>query len=465
MSLRKSTSSTPRRVDAARHNAQRSTGPRSEAGKERMRMNALKHGCDAAPENEAAVMRALGEDPERCAALKRELATAYGPGDTLWDRQTEDLAKLYWRRQRIERMETGLMRDALEAVEERRRVPARALAEVTFEPSQCEAVALELPKPNHPLVRLRMLISLWGVIRDEVRRRVFTLAQQNQIERYYRGELGWRPRQIGHLLGLFMKWAYLHDQQDHAELDKYVKEGFGSEAGVEARSQELLLLLEEQMAAVEAAFTEEMKAQEEKDAIARDSCLAPEDETANMVLRLEMALDRAIDRKVRILLTMRKEHAQEAHTSRQKPSGRMRHPSQPEASPPDNASNDREAQELSKLVGLEPGRDTPSSVCDSGQGSEAPPSLRETPTPNGGGLRQPTSATQTESPKEGNAREISKCAEQSQNVIENEGPAAEEVKACGAAGLANWRRLVWPQTPESRLASKVLIKLRGEVSQ
>jgi hypothetical protein len=84
-------------------------------------MNALQHGCDAAPENDAAVMRALGEDPEHYAALKRDLATAYGPGDAFWDRQTEDLARLYWRRNRLERMETGLMRDALEAVEDRRR--------------------------------------------------------------------------------------------------------------------------------------------------------------------------------------------------------------------------------------------------------------------------------------------------------------------------------------------------------
>ena len=164
-----------------------------------------------------------------------------------------------------------------------------------------------------------------------------------------------------------------------------------------------------------------MKAQEEKDAIARDSCLAPEDETANMVLRLEMALDRAIDRKVRILLTMRKEHARECR------GGSRTAPTEPEASPPDNESNDREAEELSKLVGLEAGADTPSSVCDSGQGSEAPPSLRETQTPNGGGLRQPASATQTESPAEENAGETSKSPEQSENVIENKGPAADGV--------------------------------------
>jgi hypothetical protein len=386
-----------------------------------MKMNALKHGCDAAPENDAAVMRALGEDPERFAALKRELATAYGPGDALWDHQLEDLAKLYWRRNRIERMETGLMRDALEEVEGRRRGLARALADVTFEPSQCEAVALDLPKPTHPCVRLRMLISLWGVIRDEVRRRLFTLAQRKQIESYYQGELGWRPRQIGHLLGLFMNWAYLVEQRDQAKLEQYVRENFGSEEGMETRYQELERLLEEQIAAVKAAFAEEMKAQQEKDAIARDACLAPEDETANMVLRLEMALDRAIDRKVRILLTMRKEHASLSR------GGSRTARAEPETGPPDKVSNDREAQELSKLVGLEAGADTASSVCDSGQGSEAPPSLRETQTPNGRGLRQP--AARSESPKEQNAAETSKSPEQSENVIENKGPAAEEVSA------------------------------------
>jgi hypothetical protein len=348
-------------------------------------------------------MRALGEDPERFAALKRELATSYGPGDALWDRQIDDLSRLYWRRQRIERMETGLMREALEAVEERRRVLARALAEVTFEPSQCEAVALDLPKPNHPLVRLRMLISLWGVIRGEVRRRVFTLAQQNQIDRYYQGELGWRPRQIGHLLGLFTNWACLREKQNQAELDKYVQESFGGEAGVEARYQELLRMLEEQMAAVEAAFADEMQAQEEKDAIARDSCLAPEDETANMVLRLEMTLDRAIDRKVRILLAMRKEHAQECR------GGSRTAPTEQDAGPPDNVSNAREAQELSKLVGFD---------C-----AEVAPAFRSAHA----GLKASATNGATESPQEENAPETRKSPEQSENVIENKGPAADGV--------------------------------------
>ncbi len=397
MSLRKSTCLTPQRLDAARRNSQRSTGPRSEAGKERMKMNAVKHGCDAAPENDAAVMRALGEDPEHYAALKRELATAYGPGDALWDRQTEDLARLYWRRNRLERMETGLMRDALEEVEEERRSLARDLADVTFEPSQCEAVALDLPKPTHPLVRLRMLVSLWGVIREQVRRRVFGGAQRYQIENYYKGELGWRPRQIGHLLLLFANWAYRRGEQDQAELDKYVKENFGGEAQVEARYQELVRLLEEQIAAVEAAFAEEMKAQERKDAIARDSCLAPEDETANMVLRLEMSLDRAIDRKVRILLTMRKEHGNRRRRG-------------PVLLPMNRQGLAQTRGSVSAIRGRMVKLDLPF-------GKRRPPTA---------GV---CASRATENPAEENGGETSKSPEQSENVTENKGPAAEEVAA------------------------------------
>ena len=83
----------------------------------------------------------------------------------------------------------------------------------------------------------------------------------------------------------------------------------GGAANVDILWRELLRLLEEEIAAVKAAFEEEMKAQEEKDAIERDACLAPAGETWEMLLRQEAALDRSIDRKVRIILALRQEHA------------------------------------------------------------------------------------------------------------------------------------------------------------
>jgi hypothetical protein len=186
---------------------------------------------------------------------------------------------------------------------------------------------------------------------------------------------------------------------DKERLKQRVNE-MGGEANVEVLWRELLRLLEEEIGAVQAAFEEEVAMQEEMDAIERDCCLAPEGETWEMLLRQEAALDRSIDRKVRIILAMRTEHARRGGGgSRTAPT------SEPGA-----------------------GADTPSSVCDSGQDGETRSSLRETQTPNDRGLRQPADHG-TESPAEENAGETPKSPEQSQNVIENKGPVAEGVAA------------------------------------
>jgi hypothetical protein len=102
---------------SARHNAQHSTGPRSQAGKQNSKMNAVKHGERADPRNHHLVMLALGEDLEEFEYLKKELMLSYGPGEILWQKQIDDLARLYWRRQRLERAQEGVMRRAMLAVE------------------------------------------------------------------------------------------------------------------------------------------------------------------------------------------------------------------------------------------------------------------------------------------------------------------------------------------------------------
>ena len=79
MSLRKSPQLTPGLLAAARRNAQHSTGPRSAAAKQNSKLNALKHGRYALPENlRLARLRgmALGEDPEEFQGLKQVPVTA-----------------------------------------------------------------------------------------------------------------------------------------------------------------------------------------------------------------------------------------------------------------------------------------------------------------------------------------------------------------------------------------------------
>ncbi len=173
MSLRRSATLTEAKLEANRRNALRSTGPRSEAGKRNASLNRLKHGAWAtagcyAPE----AMRALGEDPEEYQQLLARLRQAEGPSeDPLWQQQVEDLARLYWRRKRLERTLSVLasrqMQEAEEEAgeevsEEERAARAREAALlVTLAPEgmeierHLEAVERAIDRKTRLLLRLR----------------------------------------------------------------------------------------------------------------------------------------------------------------------------------------------------------------------------------------------------------------------------------------------------------------------
>jgi hypothetical protein len=294
---------------AARRNAQRSTGPRSAAGKQNSKLNALKHGQRASPENHHQVMRALGEDPEEFESLKQELMTTYGQGDALWEKQIDDLARLYWRRQRLERAQEGLMRRALLAVEEWQHRRQQEMAGATFDAFQFQAIEIDLTEPADAGVRLRMLLSFLGVIREQVKQRIFRPRQGSELKALYGGYEGWRQARLLSLLSLF-KDAFGPGAQPDPELDAILLKNFGprEEAG-EPQYQELLRLLDEEIAYVQEEFQYAEKVNEEKAAIERDAALAPAGEAWTTMARLQAALDRSIDRKVRILLALRKEFA------------------------------------------------------------------------------------------------------------------------------------------------------------
>jgi hypothetical protein len=76
MSLRKSPQLTPALLAAARHNARHSTGRRSPAAKQNVKLNALKHGAYVRDKNRCQAMAALGEDPEKLQTLTQELMTS-----------------------------------------------------------------------------------------------------------------------------------------------------------------------------------------------------------------------------------------------------------------------------------------------------------------------------------------------------------------------------------------------------
>ena len=304
MSIRTSPQLTPQLLDAARSNGRRSHGPCTAAGKQNSRMNALEHGERSDPENHYAVMRALGEDPAQFEALKQDLRDFFGSGDAFLEKQIDDLARLYWRRDRLERSQTGLMRRALLALEERQHRRRKEIEGATI--AAGEAIDVRLVAPSDPAARLRLLLSLLGAVGAEVQARRFLPWQAEALKGCYGGKGGWRAGRIGHLLSVFAD----------PDIAARLMEAPGEPAGLPCEPtevrwhKELLRLLEAETASVAEEFEYEEKLNEEKTAIERDACLAPSGEEWRMLLRREESLDRAIDRKIKLLVTLRKAAAQ-----------------------------------------------------------------------------------------------------------------------------------------------------------
>ena len=88
----------------------RSTGPTTEPGKARSKMNALKHGLSA----KAVVIK--GEDPREFEALRAGLEQEFG-APTVIDRElVENLAVLLWRQRRGHRFEAAIIQNILDDV-------------------------------------------------------------------------------------------------------------------------------------------------------------------------------------------------------------------------------------------------------------------------------------------------------------------------------------------------------------
>ena len=92
-----------RQFEANRRNSLRSTGPRTEQGKQRSRQNATKHGLTA-----HTVVDVL-EDPAAYRAFETQVLADYLPASTIERELVTRLASLLWRLRRATAIETGLL--------------------------------------------------------------------------------------------------------------------------------------------------------------------------------------------------------------------------------------------------------------------------------------------------------------------------------------------------------------------
>jgi hypothetical protein len=200
-------------------------------------------------------------------------------------------------------------RRALQAIDDWQHRRQQEMERVTFDASPHQVLDVDLPESTDRGVALRKTLSYLELVREEINQRTFRERQYAVLESFYQGMMGWRPGLIFSLLHRFSDPLHLREQQEEDEEYRQflLKEGADCVPPGEPERQELLRLLEEEIASVREEFDYAEKANEERAAIERDACLAPEGETWSMMLRQEAALDRSIDRKVRILLRLRKE--------------------------------------------------------------------------------------------------------------------------------------------------------------
>ncbi len=92
-------------IRANRENAKRSTGPRSEAGKENCKLNALKHGL-------ASRDFVLGPEEkfEEYEALQAQLRLDHQPATQIEEILVEEIAQSWWRLQRARQHEVEILR-------------------------------------------------------------------------------------------------------------------------------------------------------------------------------------------------------------------------------------------------------------------------------------------------------------------------------------------------------------------
>jgi len=158
-----------RQIEANRRNALKSTGPRTEAGKQQSRRNALRHGLTA-----ETVIGAL-EDAEEYKTFQAAITADYDGQSAVERELVLRLASILWRLRRAMTMETGLFEIQAEHLRDRREsqqlLPASSgVIQTLLHPMKADGPTIELAEcflrlanlPNFALDRLsRYEANLW----------------------------------------------------------------------------------------------------------------------------------------------------------------------------------------------------------------------------------------------------------------------------------------------------------------
>jgi len=273
---------TTRELESRRRNARKSTGPRTAAGKRRAALNALKYGRYATRQTLEQSMLLLGEDPAEFHAFRNSLMEARQPADAVERMLVEDIAALAWKKRRLNRAQQGLQLRNLELLELGRHRRALEVGRESADISQEEVLRSGLRGASRSPARFGEILSQLETLTALVERLDFSQDIDAVITLLYGQTPTLRGAQIAGLYGQLREQGT--ESEEAAELAAGLK-----------------LAIEEETRDVVEEYTLFLQEHVHVSPALRDSALAPVHPQWTAIVRQEYALERLIERKLKLL--------------------------------------------------------------------------------------------------------------------------------------------------------------------
>ena len=273
---------TPSQLEARRNNAQQSTGPRSEAGKRRAALNALKYGHYTGPQTMEHGMLLLGENPAEFHAFRNSLIASRQPADAVERMLVEDVAMLAWKKRRLNRAQEGLQLRNLELLELDRHRQALEVGRESADVSQEEVLKAGLRRAPKSAAKFGEILSHLETLMALASRQDFSQDIDPAITMLYGESPTLRGAQIAN--------TYRQIGETGIQTDEH-----------RALAAGLKIALEEETRDVMEEYTLFLQEHVHVSPALRDSALAPVHPQWISVVRQEYTLERLIERKLKLL--------------------------------------------------------------------------------------------------------------------------------------------------------------------
>ena len=283
---------TAAQLEARKENAQKSTGPRTAAGKRRSSQNARKHGLYSNANFFWDAAIALGEDPRDFERLMKGLVLARQPADTLEMVLVEDIALLVWKKARLDRAEAAVQVCNLQKHDLERRKQFVQVGRDISDTLQSEVREKGLRRRLDAPGKFEQILSILDILVEMVEKNDFSL----NMKEFLRGVYGEEPTLRG--AGLYNNYFKLSEMKA------------GSQEFEDAKTL-MRARLAEEISDVAQQYELFLHEHVENTRAARMAATAPSHAQWAAIIRQQNALHRQLQQKIRLLAEIQEKRKRE----------------------------------------------------------------------------------------------------------------------------------------------------------